>query len=358
MSNVIQPIHLLIITLAGWLNRHQQAVIDYLIEENRVLKAQLEGQRLRFTDAQRRRLAVKAKAVGRGLLKELEALVTPNTLLAWHRKLIAQKWTYARKGPGRPRVTQEIAELVVRMARENDTWGYDRIQGALANLGHRIAPNTVKNILKRHGIEPAPKREKSTSWATFLKAHWAVMAATDFFTVEVWTARGLATYYVLFIMHLSTRSVHIAGVTMAPNGAFMKQVARNLTDVEDGFLLAKLFLIMDRDKKYTEGFRGYMDREGIKPVRCPVRAPNCNAFAERFVRSRKKECLDRMILFGEASLRRALREYVSHYQTERNHQGVDNRLLEPLDTSSSKNEPIYRRERLGGMLNYYHREAA
>jgi hypothetical protein len=223
--------------LAGCINRHQQAVIDYLIEENRVLKEQLEGQRLRFTDEQRMRLAVKAKVVGRQLLDELETLVTPDTLLAWHRKLIAQKWTYSRKGPGRPRIAQEITDLVLRMARENVSWGYDRIQGALANLGHIIAPNTVKNILKRHGIEPAPEREKRTSWATFLKAHWDVMAATDFFAVELWTPRGLVTYYVLFIMHLSTRSVHIAGVTTAPNGAYMKQVARNLTDESDGFLL-------------------------------------------------------------------------------------------------------------------------
>jgi hypothetical protein len=198
MTNVIQPFHLLVIALAGWLNRHQQAVIDYLIEENRVLKEQLEGQRLRFTDEQRIRLAVKAKVLGRRLLDELETLVTPDTLLAWHRKLIAQKWTYARNGLGRPRIVQEITDLVLRMARENVSWGYDRIQGALANLGHIIAPNTVKNILKRHGIEPAPEREKRTSWTTFLKAHWDVMAATDFFTVEVWTPRGLVTYYVLF----------------------------------------------------------------------------------------------------------------------------------------------------------------
>ena len=291
MSNVIQPFHLLVIALAGWLNRHQQDVIDYLIEENRVLKEQLEGQRLRFTDEQRIRLAVKAKVLGRRLLDELETLVTPDTLLAWHRKLIAQKWTYARKGPGRPRVAQEITDLVLRMARENVSWGYDRIQGALANLGHIIAPNTVKNILKRHGIEPAPEREKRTSWTTFLKAHWDVMAATDFFTVEVWTLRGLVTYYVLFVMRLKTRSVHIAGVTTAPNGAYMKQVARNLTDVSDGFLLNSRYLIMDRDTKYTEDFRGHLDREGVKPVRCPVRAPNCNAFAERFVRSIKERML-------------------------------------------------------------------
>jgi transposase InsO family protein len=184
------------------------------------------------------------------------------------------------------------------------------------------------------------------------------MAATDFFTVEVWTARGLVTYYVLFIIHLSTRSVHIAGVTTAPNGSYMKQIARNLTDVDDGFLLNSRYLIMDRDTKYTDDFRGYLDREGVKPVRCPARAPNCNAFAERFVRSIKEECLDRMILFGEASLRRALRAYVIHYHSERNHQGVGNRLLEPLAKFGSTNDPVHCRERLGGMLNFYYREAA
>jgi len=358
MSSAIQPFHLLVIAVAGWLNRQQQVVIDYLIEENRVLKEQVEGQRLRFTDEQRMRLAVKAKGLGRRLLDELETLVTPDTLLAWHRKLIAQKWTYAKKGPGRPRVAQEITDLILRMARDNTSWGYDRIQGALANLGHVIAPNTVKNILKRHGIEPAPDRQKRTSWKAFLKAHWDVMAATDFFTVEVWTPRGLLTYYVLFVMQLKTRSVRIAGVTTSPNSAYMKQVARNLTDVSDGFLVNSRYLIMDRDTKYTEDFRDSLDREGVKAVRCPVRAPNCNAFAERFVRSIKEECLDRMILFGEASLRRALTEYVAHYHAERNHQSVDNRLLEPLDASIAANEAVYRHERLGGILNYYYREAA
>ena len=358
MTILLQPFHLLVIALAGWINRDQLAVIDYLIEENRVLKDQLDGRQLRFTDEQRIRLALKAKVVGRRLLDEIETLVTPDTLLAWHRKLIAKKWTYARKGPGRPRVTQDIVELVLRMARENVSWGYDRIQGALANLGHIIAPNTVKNILKRHGIDPAPERKKHTSWKTFLKAHWDVIAATDFFTVEVWTCRGLVTYYVLFVMRLKTRSVHIAGITPTPNETFMQQMVRNLTDVSDGFLLDSKFLIMDRDTKYTQAFRANLKREGIEPVRCPVRAPNCNAFAERFVRSVKEECLDRMILFGEASLRRTLREYASHYHTERNHQGVGNRLLEPQAMSRSPNEPIKCCERLGGMLNFYYREAA
>ena len=322
------------------------------------LRIKLEGQRLRFTDDQRRRLAAKAKVLGRQMLDEIETLVTPDTLLAWHRKLIAEKWTFPRKGLGRPRVTQEIIDLVIRMASENDGWGYDRIQGALANLGYIIAPNTVKNILKRHGIEPAPERKKRTSWQTFLKAHWEVMTATDFFTVEIWTPRGLVTYYVLFVMHLSTRFVHIAGVTTSPNGAFMMQVARNLTDVSDGFLLNKAFLIMDRDKKYTDAFRAYLKREGVTPVRCPVRAPNCNAFAERFVRSVKSECLDRMILFGERSLRRVLNEYIAHYHTERNHQSLGNRLLVPTHEAGSMNDPIQHRERFGGILNFYYREAA
>jgi len=358
MTIVLQPFHLLLIALAGWLSRQQQAVIDYLIEENRVLKEQLEGHRLRFTDEQRIRLAVKAKVLGRRALDELETRVTPDTLLAWHRKLIAKKWTYARKGPGRPRVRQEITDLVLRMARENTSWGYDRIQGALDNLGHVVAPNTVKNILKRHGIEPKPERAKRTSWKTFLKAHWDVMAATDFFTVEVWTLRGLLTYYVLFVMRLKTRAVHIAGFTTTPNSAYMKQVARNLIDVSDGFLLDGRYLVMDRDTKYTEAFRDFLDREGVKPVRCPVRAPNCNAFAERFVRSIREECLDRIILFGEASLRRALREYVVHFRGERNHQGLGNRLLEPCATGNSTGRPIQCRERLGGTLNFYFREAA
>ena len=189
-------------------------------------------------------------------------------------------------------------------------------------------------------IEPAPGREKRTSWKTFLKAQWDVMAATDFFTVEVWAPNGLLTCYVLFVVRLKTRCVHIAGVTTAPNGTYIKQVARNLTDVSDGFLVNSRYLIMDRDTKYTEEFRDYLDRDGVKPVHCPARAPNCNAYAERFVRSIKDECLDRIILFGEATLRRALREYVTHFRSERNHQGVGNRLLEPLVTQEKRNETL------------------
>ena len=229
MDNV-KLFHFVVVALAGWVNRHQQDIIDYLIEENRIFKQQLQGRRLQLSDIDRRRLAVKANALGRSVLDEIANLVTPDTLRAWHRKLIARKWTYARNGPGRPSVTKEITDLLLRMARENPSWGYDRLQGALANLGYLISTSTVANILKRHGIEPAPERGKRTSWRTFLKAHWDVMAATDFFTIEVWTPKGLVTYHVLFVILLSTRKVSIAGVTPNPNSAFMLQIARNLTD--------------------------------------------------------------------------------------------------------------------------------
>ncbi len=164
------------------------------------------------------------------MLEEIAKLVTPDTLRAWYRKLITRQWTHARKGPGRPCISEEIIELILRMAHENSTWGYDRLQGALANLGHTVSSSTVANILKRQGIEPAPERGKLTSWRTFLKAHWDVMAATDFFTIEVGTPKGLVTYYVLFVIHLSTQKISIAGATPTPNRAFMMQIARNFTD--------------------------------------------------------------------------------------------------------------------------------
>jgi putative transposase len=217
MSVVIPPVHLLLMMFSGWVNRRQVDVLEYLKEENRILKERLGGRRIQFTDAERSRLARKAYALGRRVLNELETLVTPDTLMRWYRNLIARKRNYShRRGPGRPRIMRTIVNLIVRMALENPSWGYTRIQGALANLGHEVGRGTIANTLREQGIDPAPERGKHTSWSTFLKAHWECVAATDFFTVEVCTARGLVTFYVLFFLDLASRAVQIAGVTTTP----------------------------------------------------------------------------------------------------------------------------------------------
>jgi putative transposase len=213
MRHAFNPFRFVVIAVAGWMNQKQQHAIDYLREENRVLREQLGARRLRFTDDQRRRLAAKAKLVGRRVLHEIADLVTPDTLLAWHRKLIAQKYDgSAKRRPGRPRTANEIETLVVRMAQENGDWGYRRILGAISNLGYNLARGTIANILKKHGIEPAPDRMRKTTWKEFLSRHWELIAAADFFTVEVWTRRGLRRFIVLFIIEVSTRRVEIAGI--------------------------------------------------------------------------------------------------------------------------------------------------
>lgn len=250
---------------------------------------------------------------------------------------------------------REIAALVLRMARENPSWGYDRIVGALANVGHHVAPNTVKGILRAHGMDPAPERRQQTTWRQFLRTQWSSIAAADFFTTEVWTARGLVTWYTLFVIDLSTRAVVIVGSTPFPGEDFMKQVARNLTDCVDGFLAGKRFLILDRDRKFSEAFRDILNSAGVQVIRCPVRAPNANAFAERFVRSIKSECLDRVIFFGGGALRDALTNYQVHYNTERNHQGIGNRLIQSRPAITSLDVPVARTRRLGGLLNFYAR---
>jgi putative transposase len=359
MSPEFRPLQLLLLMFAGWASRHQLDVIEYLQEENRVLKARLGGGRIRFTDAERRRLARKARALGRKVLNELQTLVTPDTLLRWYREMLAFKWNYShRRGPGRPRIMNTIAGLIVRMALENRSWGYTRIQGALANLGHKVARGTIANILRANGIEPAPERDKHTAWSTFLRAHRECLAASDFFTVEVCTIRGLVTHYVLFFIDITSRAVKIAGITSHPDSRWMTQIARNLTDLNDGFLRGKRYLIHDRDTKYCDKFRRVLVREGIQVIRLPPQAPNLNAFAERFVRSIKEECLSRMIFVGQASLQHAIRQFMAHYHTERNHQGLENRLLQPLSATTLPHHPIQRRQRLGGILSYYHRAAA
>ena len=272
---------------------------EYLAAENQILRAQIRG-RLLLSDGEKKTLADIGVRLGRKALEDVANTARPDTILRWYRELVARKFdrSKSRRYPGRPRVDPELEKLVIRMAKENVGWGYDRIVGALANLGYTVSDETVGNILRRNGIPPAPQRRRTTTWKDFIRAHMAVLAGTDFFTVEVLTLRGLVTYYVLFMIHLESRRVEIAGITPHPN--------------------------------------------------------------ERWVRSVKEEALSRSILIGEASLRRALREYLTHYHQERNHQGKDNVLLFPLDRlpAPSPDRTTRCRERMGGLLKYYYREAA
>ena len=297
------------------MNQQQQLALDYLREENRVLKEQLGGRRLRLNDDQRRRLASKAKRLGRRLLAQVATIVTAETLLAWHRKLIAQKYDgTAHRSPGRPRTAGEIEALVVRMAEENRDWGYGRIEGALSNLGHELARSTITQILEQHGLERAPERSRKTTWKEFLSRHWELIVATDFFTVEVWTRRGLQRFIVLFFIDPATRKVEIAGIAQVANGLWMSQIARNLTDAEEGILAGKQYLIHDRDPLFTAEFLTMIVDAGVESVKLPPRSPNLNADAERLIRSIKESCLERMIFFGEESLRTAIQNFVAHYQ--------------------------------------------
>jgi putative transposase len=279
---VIDPaaLQMVLMVLTGWLDGRERRALAYLIEENRLLRREVGGRRLRLTDDDRRRLAARAYRVGRAALREIATIATPDTLLRWHRQLIARKWTYA-KGAGRRGVLVEIRQLVVRMASDNPTWGYTRIQGALENVGHRVGRSTIRRIMKAAGLPPVPQRP--TSWQTFLNAHWGAIAGGDFFTTEVWTWRGLVTYDTVFVIDLASRRVHILGSTRYPESLFMQQAVRTLT-AADGGVCAPHVLICDRDRKWSSGVRRRLQGAGISVVLTPSRAPNANAYAERFVR--------------------------------------------------------------------------
>jgi transposase InsO family protein len=349
----IVALQLLLGAIGAWLDRKERKALAYLIEENRLLRRQLGGRRLRLTEDDRRRLAMRAYRLGRQALRDIATIVTPDTLMRWHRQLVARKWTYATRRSGRRGVLVEIRRLVVRMATENPTWGYTRIQGALKNLGHQVGRSTIAPILKAHGLPPVPARP--TSWQTFLRAHWGAIAGADFFTTEVWTWRGLVTYYTVFVIDLASRRVQILGSTPHPDDLFMRQGSRTLA-ADEGILVGHRVLICDRDAKWSAPVRERLAEAGLRVVQTPFQAPNANAYAERFVRSIKAECLDRIIPIGERHFRRAVAEYAAHYHHERNHQGLGNALIEDIDLQQTGSR-IRRRSRLGGLLNYYERAA-
>ena len=299
--------------VTGSVNQELLVRNEYLAAENQILRAKLRS-RLRLSNPERATLAEIGKRLGRKALREVVCVAKPDTILGWYRRLVAQKFDGSkhRQYPGRPRVSAEVEALVVRMARENSGWGYDRIVGALANLGHRVSDQTVGNILRRHGTAPAPRRSQITTWKDFLAAHMSVLAGCDFFTVEVLTWRGLVTYYVLFFLHLETRRVSVAGITRHPDQEWIEQIARSATQEDWGYLHPCRYVLHDRDTKFCTSFRSAQASGGVKTIPLPAKSPNLNAFAERWVRSVKQECLSKVILFGEGPLSRVLTEYSRH----------------------------------------------
>lgn len=346
-----------LISVAGWMNRQQQDVIAYLQEENRVLRERLGDRRLLLNDAQKRRLAIAAAKLGRKVLSECATLFTPDTLLRWHRQLVARKYDgTGRRGPI-PQKANSIRKLVQRMAQENPDWGYGHIHGELKALGFKVSWQTVRRIMREHGLLDEPDRPKKISWTTFIKSHFQSVAACDFFTIEAWTPQGLTRYLVFFVIDVSTRRVQIAGIDRNPDEQWMIQQARNLTDNDQGFLKGKRVLIHDRDHLYTEAFRKTLKEGGIRTLKMPKQSPNLNAYSERFVQTIKNECVNKMVFFGEKHVRYVINQYVEHYNNERPHQGLGNNRITPATFAQAQGR-IRCRERLGGLLKSYYRQAA
>ncbi len=279
--------------------------------------------------------------------------VRPDTLLRWHRRLVARHWTYPHRNLGRPPIADELARLVVRMATDNPTWEYQRIQGELLSLGHRVAASTIARVLKTHGIDPAPRRT-STTWRQFLRRQAAGIGACDFFSLDTASLRRL---YALFFIHHGTCRVFVAGITTNPTRDWVTQCARNVTaELRDAGVAIK-YLLRDRDGKFGPGFDAVWQGEGATIVRSPVRAPDANAIAERWVRTVRSECTDRLLIVNERHLHRVLDRYVCHYNEHRPHRGLA--LRPPLSPTRSVPSTlaiasIWRREILDGLINEYH----
>jgi putative transposase len=306
--------------------------------------------RPRFTWSDRAVIATLATLVPRQ--RWAAFLVTPETILRWHRALVRRRWTYPHRRPGRPALPQETVELIVHLARENPRWGYQRIVGELKKLGVAVSKGSIANVLRRHGLPPAPRREGPT-WTEFLRAQAKGIVATDFLTVDTVLLRR---YYVLFVVEIERRVVHLLGVTANPNGPWVTQVARNfVADLEEAGRSFR-FLLRDRDTKFTAHFDAVLASIGIEAVKTPVRSPRANAFAERWVRTVRQDCLDHLLVFWRRHLESILGEYIEHYNRTRPHRGLQ--LEQPIPRSTTTDGgKVVRRDILGGVIHEYERAA-
>jgi putative transposase len=332
-------------------DRSKELELLVLRQELSILRRQ--ARRPQLTESNRLVLAALSRVMPRRSWQAF--LVTPETLLRWHRRIVARRWTYPHRRPGRPPVDQEVRQLILRLARENGHWGYVRIVGELRKLGITVSATLVRKVLAHAGIPPAPDRAAS-SWRSFLRQHENTILACDLFTVDtVWLRR----LYVLFFVSIGTRRVEYVACTSAPDTAWMSQQARNLLmDVDDRSQRPR-FLIHDRDTKFSRAFDSIFRSQGIEIIRTPIQAPNANAYAERWVGSVRRECLDRLLIFGRRQLEHVLRVYIRHFNQQRPHRALDLRPpdrgggTDPPPTATLYTRQVRRRDLLGGLVHEY-----
>ena len=352
--------HPLLTLLANATESQLAQYVEFLKAENRILRSKLP-KCVVCTPAERERLVKLGKPLG-AAIKDLITIVTPRSFARWASgggKKDQPATAKEKRKPGRPRTPEAIRELILQMAKDNG-WGLGRILGELKKLGIRtVSKSTVRNILKEHGYDPDPRRGEGT-WSEFLKIHAKTLWACDFLTKKVWTKAGLIDFFVLFFIHVDTRKVYIAGITANPDVPWMAQQARNLCMVSDDWADKPEYIVCDKDTKFTAQFEELLKHDGIKLKRTAIRAPNQNAYAERFVQTLKQECLDHFVVLGEEHLRYLVAQFVQHYNEERPHQNKGNLPLgmeKPPDGGSELGQVLCD-ERLGGLLRHYYRKAA
>jgi hypothetical protein len=347
--------------IAYCVDKELYKAIDYLREQVRVLVEHQEKQnkRIILTNSQRMRIAAKAKRLSRKMLEQCTELFTADTVMRWYHKLIAEKYNGScnRGKVGRPQIPPEVVALVIKFKEGNPRWGFQKITDQIEYLGFKISKTSVKNILIENGYDPEPDLTVRSTWHEFLRSHWDVMTACDFFTIELLAGRKLIRCTVFFVIEFSSRKVFFAPIKLQPDGNYMRQVARILTDCEDGFLKGKRYLIHDRDPLYrADGFHDILRSSGIEPIKLPAKSPDLNSVAERFVKSVKYECLNYLILSSVKQLEYTLDQYQQYYHHERIHQSLG-RIIEVKHQVNDTAE-IQCIERLGGLLKSYHRLAA